>query len=43
MKIHLNAEKDNKLLHKVTLTSYSNSKFKTTNQEYQAYLQLNNL
>jgi formylglycine-generating enzyme required for sulfatase activity len=42
-KMRLDAEKDSKPLHKVTLTTYSISKFKTTNQEYQLYLQLNNL
>lgn len=42
-KIQLDTEKDSKPLHKVTLSSYSISKFKTTNQEYQLYLKLNNL
>lgn len=42
-KIQLDTQKDSKPLHKVTLTSYSISKFKTTNQEYQLYLKLNNL
>ncbi|MDF7680461.1 SUMF1/EgtB/PvdO family nonheme iron enzyme [Enterobacteriaceae bacterium ESL0689] len=42
-KIQLDTEKDSKPLHKVTLTSYSISKFKTTNQEYQLYLKLNGL
>nr|WP_230979204.1 SUMF1/EgtB/PvdO family nonheme iron enzyme [Intestinirhabdus alba] len=42
-KMQLNTEKDSKPLHKVTLSSYSISKFKTTNQEYQLYLKLNNL
>jgi sulfatase modifying factor 1 len=41
-KIQLDTEKDSKPLHKVTLSSYSISKFKTTNQEYQLYLKLNN-
>ncbi len=42
-KIQLDTEKDSKPLHKVTLSGYSISKFKTTNQEYQLYLKLNNL
>jgi formylglycine-generating enzyme required for sulfatase activity len=42
-KLQLDTEQDSKPLHKVTLTSYSISKFKTTNQEYQRYLKLNNL
>ena len=42
-KIQLDTEKDSKPLHKVTLNSYSISKFKTTNQEYQLYLKLNGL
>ncbi|MTH48726.1 formylglycine-generating enzyme family protein [Intestinirhabdus alba] len=42
-KIQLDTEKDSKPLHKVTLSSYSISKFKTTNQEYQLYLKLNKL
>lgn len=42
-KIQLDTQMDSKPLHKVTLTSYSISKFKTTNQEYQLYLKLNNL
>ena len=42
-KMQLDTEKDSKPLHKVTLSSYSISKFKTTNQEYQLYLKLNNL
>ena len=42
-KIQLDTETDSKPLHKVTLSSYSISKFKTTNQEYQLYLKLNNL
>ncbi|MDF7680463.1 SUMF1/EgtB/PvdO family nonheme iron enzyme [Enterobacteriaceae bacterium ESL0689] len=42
-KIQLDTRKDSKPLHKVTLTSYSISKFKTTNQEYQLYLKLNGL
>jgi formylglycine-generating enzyme required for sulfatase activity len=42
-KMRLDTKKDSKPLHKVTLTSYSISKFKTTNQEYQLYLKLNNL
>jgi formylglycine-generating enzyme required for sulfatase activity len=41
-KLQLDTEQDSKPLHKVTLTSYSISKFKTTNQEYQRYLKLNN-
>ncbi|MBK4716035.1 formylglycine-generating enzyme family protein [Tenebrionibacter intestinalis] len=41
-KIQLDTEEDSKPLHKVTLSSYSISKFKTTNQEYQLYLKLNN-
>ncbi|MFI8415939.1 formylglycine-generating enzyme family protein [Serratia sp. NPDC078593] len=42
-KIQLDTKKDSKPLHKVTLSSYSIGKFKTTNQEYQLYLKLNNL
>ena len=42
-KIQLDTEKDSKPLHKVTLSSYSISKFKTTNQEYQLYLKINGL
>ena len=42
-KIQLDTETDSKPLHKVTLSSYSISKFKTTNQEYQLYLKINNL
>ncbi|HEL8126691.1 TPA: SUMF1/EgtB/PvdO family nonheme iron enzyme [Escherichia coli] len=42
-KIQLDTEKDSKPLHKVTLSGYSISKFKTTNQEYQLYLKLNGL
>ncbi len=42
-KIQLDAQKDSKPLHKVTLSNYSISKFKTTNQEYQLYLNLNGL
>ncbi len=42
-KIQLDTEDDSKPLHKVTLTSYSISKFKTTNQEYQTYLKINKL
>lgn len=42
-KIQLDTKKDSKPLHRVTLTSYSIGKFKTTNQEYQLYLKLNNL
>ncbi|MBH1928637.1 formylglycine-generating enzyme family protein [Serratia rubidaea] len=42
-KIQLDPEKDSKPLHQVQLTSYSISKFKVTNHEYQLYLKLNNL
>lgn len=42
-KIRLDVKKDSKPLHRVTLSSYSIAKFKTTNQEYQLYLKLNNL
>lgn len=42
-KIQLDAQQDSKPLHKVTLSNYSISKFKTTNQEYQLYLNLNGL
>ena len=42
-KMQLDAQKDSKPLHKVMLSSYSISKFKTTNQEYQLYLKLNGL
>ncbi len=42
-KIQLDTETDSKPLHKVTLSSYSISKFKTTNQEYNIYLKLNKL
>ncbi|GLR10603.1 hypothetical protein GCM10007905_33230 [Mixta theicola] len=42
-KIQLDTEKDSKPLHKITLSSYSISKYKTTNQEYQFYLKLNGL
>ncbi|HDR2736765.1 TPA: SUMF1/EgtB/PvdO family nonheme iron enzyme [Enterobacter ludwigii] len=42
-KIQLDAQQDSKPLHKVTLSNYSISKFKTTNQEYQLYLKLNKL
>ncbi|MFI8415933.1 formylglycine-generating enzyme family protein [Serratia sp. NPDC078756] len=41
-KIQLDTEKDSKPLHNVTLSSYSIGKFKTTNQEYQRYLKINN-
>ena len=42
-KIQLDTEKYSKPLHKVKLTSYSISKFKTTNQEYKIYLKMNGL
>ncbi|GAA0473423.1 MULTISPECIES: formylglycine-generating enzyme family protein [Tatumella] len=42
-KIQFDSRKDSKPLHKVTLSNYSISKFKTTNQEYQLYLKLNKL
>ncbi|MEN3752173.1 SUMF1/EgtB/PvdO family nonheme iron enzyme [Mangrovibacter sp. SLW1] len=42
-KLRYDVNKDSKPLHKVTLSSYSISRFKTTNQEYQLYLKLHNL
>lgn len=42
-KLRYDVNEDSKPLHKVRLSSYSISKFKTTNQEYQLYLKLNNL
>ena len=42
-KVQLDSKTDSKPLHKVTLSSFSIGKFKTTNQEYQLYLKLNNL
>ncbi|MFI8415935.1 formylglycine-generating enzyme family protein [Serratia sp. NPDC078593] len=41
-KIQYDTNEDSKPLHKVTLSSYSIGKFKTTNQEYQRYLKINN-
>ncbi|MEY8711972.1 SUMF1/EgtB/PvdO family nonheme iron enzyme [Mangrovibacter phragmitis] len=42
-KLRYDANKDSKPLHKVTLSSYSISQFKTTNQEYQFYLNIKKL
>ncbi|PNS10413.1 hypothetical protein COO59_17605 [Mixta theicola] len=42
-KLRYDTNHDSKPLHKVTLSSYSISKYKTTNQEYQSYLKLNGL